>query len=155
MSYIALATTTLGTATATVTFSSIPATYRDLVIVIIGTQTATGTNGGWMRFNSDSGSNYSRVRMMGTGSAASSNTLSGTEMEVMVLQAQQSNFIINVMDYSATDKHKTVLGRSNSDFATIANAGRWASTSAVTSVTLGVYATTFIGYFYLLNNSKN
>ena len=39
------------------------------------------------------------------------------------------------MDYSATDKHKTMLSRGgSSSFGVGMNAGRWANTSAVTSV---------------------
>jgi hypothetical protein len=52
-------------------------------------------------------------------------------------QAGGTNQTIQIMDYSATDKHKTILGRGNADGAyTIATANRWANTSAVTSVTL-------------------
>jgi hypothetical protein len=40
------------------------------------------------------------------------------------------------MDYSVTDKQKTVLSRTNSSFGTDITAGRWASTSAITSVTV-------------------
>jgi hypothetical protein len=55
--------------------------------------------------------------------------------------ANLSPIIIQVMDYSATDKHKSVLVRANSDAPSqngvvAAVAGRWASTSAVTSVVL-------------------
>ena len=42
----------------------------------------------------------------------------------------------DLLDYSATDKHKTILVRfgSNSDSIALAAAGRWASTSAITSI---------------------
>jgi hypothetical protein len=41
------------------------------------------------------------------------------------------------MDYSATDKHKTYLSRSNNaDNGTTALTGRWANTSAITTVAI-------------------
>ncbi len=69
--YEPIATTTLGSAAATITFSTIPATYTDLRVVWVGTVTVADSAG--MRFNSDSGTNYSRTVLQGDGSAASSN----------------------------------------------------------------------------------
>ena len=62
--------TVSGTSTSTVTFSSIPQTYTDLVLVSAITQSADVSN--YLRFNSDTGTNYSRTRLVGTGSSATS-----------------------------------------------------------------------------------
>lgn len=69
--YEPIATTTLGSAAATITFSSIPATYTDLRLVIIGTAT---TNGDYaqLRFNSDTATNYASAKLIGNGTTASS-----------------------------------------------------------------------------------
>jgi hypothetical protein len=119
-----------------VTFSSIPATYRDLIVVVAGT--TSGAVGVALRFNSDSGSNYSYVLMDGYGSGSGSSSSSGsdTSMNMGVIGNGQSNTIYQVMDYSATDKHKTALNRTNSESwgGVRAGAGRWANTSAITSV---------------------
>jgi hypothetical protein len=131
--YIALANTTLSSTATSITFSSIPATYRDLVLVIAGTTDATRTTG--VRFNSDTGSNYSYVEMNGTGSAAESS--SGTLSFALAgrMTTSQSTTIVQVMDYSATDKHKTVLSRGGSSADLVrASASRWANTAAITSV---------------------
>jgi hypothetical protein len=69
--YEAIATQTLGSAAASVTFSSIPGTYTDLVLVVAGTLT-TGTENIVMQFNGDTGSNYSVTSLLGDGSTASS-----------------------------------------------------------------------------------
>ena len=69
--YEPIATTTLGSTAATITFSSIPATYTDLRIALVGSLSGGG-NYGNLRFNSDSGSNYSVTILRGNGSAASS-----------------------------------------------------------------------------------
>jgi hypothetical protein len=52
------------------TFSSIPATYTDLKLVIVGSATTADTL--IVKFNSDSGANYSFTELRGNGSAASS-----------------------------------------------------------------------------------
>jgi hypothetical protein len=128
--YTALATVTIGTAVSSVTFSSIPATYRDLIVVFNGT--VSTANDYYLTLNGDT-SNYSMVRMLGTGSATSS--MSASTREVGVAYTTQGNIITQIMDYSATDKHKTTLSRSNyPDQNLLAYASRWASTAAVTSV---------------------
>jgi hypothetical protein len=140
--YTPLATVTLGSSAASVTFSSIPATYRDLILVssIRSASGATITTVGF-RLNGDTGSNYSYVFMQGTGSSTGSG--SGTLTSGIAAQAENSTLssfavsVANFMDYSATDKHKTVLTRANSPSAnTQAWASRWANTAAVTSIVL-------------------
>lgn len=135
----ALATLTLGGSQATVTFSSIVGTYRDLMLII--QDTGSGTEGLRIRINGDTGSNYSYVLMAGDGSSASSGSGSMTELiGGLVYSASISNSIYHFMDYSATDKHKTVLSRNNNaSVNTVATAQRWASTAAIT--TLLVYPT--------------
>jgi hypothetical protein len=130
--YIALATTTLTTTTSSVTFSSIPATYRDLVLIAAGSvDTDRGAN---IQFNNDTGTNYSIVFMFGQGTSANSEQYTGqTSIGFGAFQPNGIN-IHHIMDYSATDKHKTVLGRRDTNTYTLAGAGRWASTSAITSI---------------------
>jgi hypothetical protein len=138
--YTPLANVTLGTAATSVTFSSIPATYRDLILIITAQRTGTPVNVG-MRFNGDSGSNYSSVYMTGTGSSSVSATVSSTNFQLDLYPYPPSsgfnNYIVQMMDYSATDKHKPILVRVNdAGNATEASAGRWASTAAVNSLAL-------------------
>jgi hypothetical protein len=137
--YIALANITLGSSVGNVSFSSIPATYRDLVLVA-GVKHTT-SNGGYIgyRLNSDSGGNYSSAYMLGDGSSAFSATTSG-ESFGRFGNASTTNFdnvIFNLCDYSATDRHKTTLSRTNvaTSYA-VAYANRWTNTSAVTSIQL-------------------
>ena len=138
--YTPLATVTLGSAAASVTFSSIPATYRDLILVITAQRTGTPVNVG-MRFNGDSGSNYTSVYMTGTGSSPATGIVSSTNFQLDLYPYPPSsgfnNYIVQMMDYSATDKHKPILVRVNdAGNATEASAGRWASTAAVNSLAL-------------------
>jgi len=72
--YTPIATTTLGSTTASYTFSSIPSTYTDLVLVVIGEAYFTSTNyiNTGVQFNSDTGSNYAAHYLIGNGSSVSS-----------------------------------------------------------------------------------
>jgi hypothetical protein len=138
--YTPLATVTLGTAASSVTFSSIPATYRDLIIITNQTMVSGSGYDTSLRFNADSGSNYSNVYVLGTGSTSISGVQSLTFADCGFMNSfvsNQFNRIINIMDYSATDKHKTLISRasnpgSGEQVAMYSN--RWANTAAITSV---------------------
>lgn len=146
--YTPLANITLGSSAASVTFSSISQAYRDLVLVV---QAATGSANTNLRIrlNSDSGANYNFVTMAGSGSATASTSSAGDTLFApgypnYDLGTGLSDAIIHFMDYSATDKHKSMLARTDRPDAQVtAAAGRWASTSAVTGITVYVAATTF------------
>jgi hypothetical protein len=140
--YTPLATVTLGSTTLSVTFSSIPATYRDLIIVFDGSTTATSA-GGTLRYNGDSANNYSFVAMFGTGSSAGSdlNTTTNSSIFNFTTTTSKSTSVVQIMDYSATDKHKTALSRSGqANGYVLAYANRWANTAAITSVEVSVNA---------------
>jgi len=136
MTYTPLATVTLGTSVSSVTFSSIPSTYRDLILVFAGTR--TGNNNVQYRFNSDTGTNYATVIAAGNGSGTTTGaeSLSFLFSTSYTLQTDtQLNTILQVMDYSATDKHKATLLRfSQAGSGVSIAAGRWANTAAITSV---------------------
>ncbi len=138
--YEKIATTTLGSATATVTFSAISGSYTDLVLIMQVT-TSSGGNYTRMQFNSDTGSNYSATRLSGDGSSASSSRVSNqTYMEidnVSFVNTTIANRILQIQNYSNTTTYKTVLGRNNnSSNGTGATVGLWRSTSAITSISV-------------------
>jgi hypothetical protein len=145
--YTALANVTLTSTASTVTFSSINQTYRDLILVWFPIGTAATND--WLRFNSDSGSNYNSVFMAGNGSATSSTaTASSTQLRIeavpIVDNTATAMRIAQIMDYSVTDKHKCVLARSdNAARGTEARSARWASNSAITSIQVGLLSSTF------------
>jgi hypothetical protein len=68
--YEPIATTTLGTATGSITFSSITSAYTDLRVVVNAIGTATGDP--WFRLNSIFASSYSYTEIGGNGASASS-----------------------------------------------------------------------------------
>jgi hypothetical protein len=138
----ALANITLSTTANSITFSSISSAYRDLYFVF--TQPAQGNHvRPLIRLNADSSSaNYSEIRAVGNGSTASAASLSNAGFDpVGFFSSYLDAFQIvgHVMDYSATDKHKSALFRADGySQATIMEAGRWANTSAVNTLTFQV-----------------
>jgi len=130
---VALANLTLTGSQTTITFSNIPATFRDLRLVV----NAGGISDDILiQFNGDGGSNYSRVYMFGQSSGAVSGTGGTTFISAGYIGSGLTPFTFDVMDYSATNKHKSTLSRSSDTAVVGAVAGRWASTSAVTSMTV-------------------
>ena len=139
--WVAIGSITLDSTASSVTFSSIPADYRDLVLVIAGTSATSSDME--IRFNGDSGANYSSLYMLGNGSSTSSGTGGTTSIGIGLMNSTQTNALIQIMDYSATDKHKTVLNRENNSSYVFAQAGRWANTAAITTVLVQKTSGTF------------
>jgi hypothetical protein len=135
VTYEKIATTTLGSATATITFSSISGTYTDLVLIASGTSTTSTI---CIRFNNDTGSNYSDTYMFGDGSSAGSGRhTSASRIFGSSVGSTVSTNIFNIQNYSNTTTYKTCLIRGSLTTShTIAFAGLWRSTSAITRIDL-------------------
>jgi hypothetical protein len=135
--YTPIATTTTSASAGPVTFSSIPSTYTDLILVISGVQATSGTVR--IQFNGDTASNYSRTDLYGDGSAAASYRESNqTYINFISLQTTQSNSITHIMNYSNTATYKTALTRYNTPTSGVVAAGvlLWRSTAAISTITL-------------------
>jgi hypothetical protein len=136
--YTPLATVTLGTAVSSVSFSSIPATYRDLIVVL--NVSGSADVGIRLRFNGDTGTNYTTVAMAGWSGGTLSNSypLAYALFYNLTVGVNTNGIpapvIGQIMDYSATDKHKTLLTRASSTNEATAMASRWANTNAITSM---------------------
>ena len=151
ITYTPIATQTLGSATATVTFSSIPGTYTDLVLVISGrVSSTTGNNNSAIRFNSDSGNNYSMTRLTGDGSAAASDRVANTSYAgwALVANSASSEFsplIYNIQNYSNTTTYKTLLGRGNWTASFVsATVSMWRNTAAITTIDITQTGTNWV-----------
>jgi hypothetical protein len=132
--YEMIATTTLGSSQSSVTFSSIPATYTDLVLVCNVTKTASANTA--FRLNSDTGSNYSTTFMEGNGSSASSNRLTSTTQGSIDYSDTTVNpvpSITHFMNYSNTTTNKTVFSRSGSEYV-YAYVNLWRNTAAINTI---------------------
>jgi len=140
--YTPIATYTAPSAQATVTFSSIPGTYTDLVLICNIAQ-AAGNNSLRIRYNSDTGSNYSWTNLQGDGSAASSarasSQTSGLVAETTGSTSLELAIIANILNYSNSTTYKTHIGRGNRASALVdATVGLWRSTSAITRIDLAL-----------------
>lgn len=128
-----LANLTLASPQSSVSFSSISQNFKDLVLIVDGGAPSGQISDLFLGFNGTTGS-YSMVRAYGTGSGVGSSTNGGS---AGTIYATFGNRIINIMDYSATDKHKTWITRDNNPannvFMIVAT---WQSTAAVTSFSI-------------------
>jgi len=142
--YESIATNTLSSAAATLTFSSIPGTYTDLILIcsMTGNTTSIDTR---VVFNSDTGSNYSATRLMGDGTSATSNRSSNRAWIDLnyvggVSSTAPATSILNIMNYSNSTTYKTTLLRANELGGTYqgteAIVGLWRNTAAITSMTI-------------------
>lgn len=144
--YEPIATNTLGSAAASVTFSSISGTYTDLLLVAqVRSARAAADDSLYVQVNGDTGSNYSVTDLKGrNGIASSSRATSQTKMvianNIVAATGTASVFdpVINhFMNYSNTTTNKTVLSRASSaeqEVAALVNL--WRSTSAITQIVI-------------------
>ena len=149
--YTPIATTTLGSAQASVTFSSL-GSYTDIILVSNFGTTAAGNAIG-LRFNSDTGSNYSTTQINGPGpygfswrgSNQTSITIFGSPIVDGTPSTLRANGTIHIQNYANSTTNKTVLSRYG--YATgevIAAVGLWRNTNAITSLELLAVGTTFL-----------
>ena len=138
-------------------FTSIPATYKHLQIRYATKGTSNGT-GIRVRFNSDTGSNYSVHYLYGNGTSALTTsqvlTTSGVIGEVTTTTDTQSTGIVDVLDYLSTNKNKTVrtlFGYDNNGTGAIyLNSVLWSATpAAISSITIFPSSGTLTGSFAL------
>jgi len=138
--YTPIATTTLGSTTASYTFTSIPSTYTDLVLVA-SIVTGSGTPGMYYQVGNgsiDTSTNYSSTVLLGTGSAANSYRYSNATAIYGNVTGDTASTVVSIahfQNYSNTTTNKTVLCRHSSaaDYV-MTTVGLWRSTSAINQI---------------------
>ena len=152
--YTLISSSTLNTTTATVTFSSIPSTYTDLFLVV--NPLSTNNRDVILRFNSDTGSNYSITFVSGYGSGSPAFSSGRTTSQGFMYadyyapsNPTQSIRQINIMDYANTTTYKTALMRSSNPAAYPAGGaealvGLWRSTTAINTVAVSLASDSFL-----------
>jgi hypothetical protein len=160
--YEPIATTTLGSAATSLTFSSIPSTYTDLRLVFVGaTASSDAINA---RVNGDTGTNYSDTSLEGNGTAASSQRVSNRTFWSLegYWQANTNTTIfmqtLDIFSYAGST-FKTALGTGSNDKNgsgdTIRTVHLWRSTSAITSITIASAVNLVVGTTATLYGIKN
>ena len=145
--YTQIASTTLGAQAATVVFSSIPATYTDLILVMQPSANIDDENIG-LRFNGDTGANYSYTRLGANNSAGSYSSnrvtsftrINTTEATGTSTSLGKLLIVANIMNYANSTTYKNAIARSNQQGGTYNGvelfSGLWRNTAAITSVTV-------------------
>lgn len=155
-SYESIATITVSTAVSSVSFTSIPATYKHLQIRFIAQSNYSfPVDDAYVRFNSDSGSNYASHMVQGNGSsvyAGSQTSVSYAQVGFGTLGTTSGNqttaswgsAVIDILDYANTNKYKTLRNLSGNDCNGTGNAGLggritlssmlWQNTAAITDI---------------------
>ena len=143
--YVALDKVTIGIATNTVNFTSIPQGYTDLVL--IGAFSCSAATGTAFRFNGDSGSNYSYTGLEGNGSGAFSGRNSNATNTGWTYDTSangQVNGIAQFNNYSNTTTFKTLLTRFNTPATQVgASVNLWRNTSAISSINITASSANF------------
>jgi len=162
-----LATVTLSSTTANIEFAGIPNTYKHLQIRAIArnndTASAFSNDFSW-RCNGDTGANYARHRLFGTGSAtgasaATSVTYASSELGIIPNNSYTSGVfgvvVMDILDYANTSKYKTfrllggIDGNTNdTNSRLVLNSNLWQSNSAITSLNffIGTGSSSFLQY---------
>jgi hypothetical protein len=147
--YEKIATTTLGSAAASYTFSSIPGTYTDLVLVSSCLGVTSTSYIEIIQFNSDTGSNYSNTFTGGYVTSAGTNRNSNlsyifvNHLNGFFTTGNPMTGITHIPNYSNTSINKTVLSRGGGAASDVAMmVGLWRNTSAITSITISFQSTT-------------
>lgn len=140
--YEPIATTTLGSAASSVTFSSISGSYTDLIFIFNG-KGGTSANVTF-QFNSDTSTNYSASIIYGDGSTAGAvGVTNQTSMNIGSVGTNWTTNIISINNYSNANTFKTALGRFSRPDEVGQKVGLWRSTSAITSIVVGKSSGTF------------
>lgn len=138
--YDQIASYTVSTAVDTVTFSALPQTFTDLIVI---SNFSLSGESLYVRFNSDTGSNYSATRIIGNGSSASSSRGSN-QTAIVAWGAVSTNqasgrttSVGQVLSYANTNVYKTALSEfSHAGQEVNRTVGLWRSTAAITSLSL-------------------
>lgn len=145
--YESISTTTVGAGgVATVTFSSIPSTFKHLQVrCLIRSATAAGTDSTKMNFNSDTATNYARHALYGDGTTAGSAAATtaafaslGDSPAATATSNAFGSYVVDILDYANTNKYKTTRALGGYDLNGSGNidlrSGLWMSTSAISSI---------------------
>jgi hypothetical protein len=149
--YDSIATVSVSTPVSSISFTSIPATYKHLQIRYLSRSSrATTSDSVGMQLNTNTGSNYARHFLSGDGATASAGaSTSATQMTVAMSAAANNTAgvfgvgVIDILDYTSTDKNKTIRTLSgidnNGDGTVQLGSGLFFATpAAVTSILFNV-----------------
>lgn len=145
---------TLASASASVTFSSIPQTYTHLQVRALFTNSTAQLNDTLWRINDDTTSgnyyNYHQIRGDGASATASQSNALGAYVAPMPYGNSTSFFsvgIVDILDYKNTNKNKTFRSLTGHDLNGSGNvffrSALWINTSAINKIEISTTTNTF------------
>jgi hypothetical protein len=161
--YEPIATTTLGTATGSITFSSITSAYTDLRLVFVCTNVSGGDQVK-ITFNGITGTSYSSTYLYGDGaSAGSGNASSQPDINVALIGTSTTiptSYLVDILSYTGS-RNKTIIATANENKngsgGISYTVGLLRNTAAITSMTVfksgGTYAVGTIATLYGIKNA--
>lgn len=164
--YTLISSNTLSSSAASVTFSSIPSTYTDLV-VRFSARMDSASFASAMTFNSDTATNYSRTLLQGDGASATSSFTSSVASMLISFATDKStdtantfsNGEIYIPNYTVSANKPVGWFSPNENNAITAyigaGAGLWRNTAAITSITLNGNNNFVSGSSFYLYGIKN
>ncbi len=146
-SYESIATTLVGSGgTGTVTFSSIPSTYKHLQLRFNARTDYAGNEAFYFKYNSDSSSSYTHHYLFGNGSTTGAVASTASNTGSLIFRPAGSTAgsnvfgvgIVDILDYQNTNKNKTIrnLGGIDTNGAgtIILTSGLWINTAAINRI---------------------
>jgi hypothetical protein len=150
-------TVTVSTATASINFTSIPATYTDLVLYLSARNSdATPMRDFRMQFNSDTAANYVNIEVYGISGSAGSGTTSTNQIQGAYnadssTASTFSNISCYIPNYAGSNiksvsTDDAAENNSTSDAQLRLIASKWSGTAAITSIQLTSNSGNFVQY---------
>jgi hypothetical protein len=151
-SYESISTVTVGAGgQSTISFTSIPSTYKHLQIRMLARATGASTVG-LIRFNSDANGVYHQL--IGNGSTVTADRGTGNSDVDYFFVADNSfsanvfgGVVTDILDYTNTNKNKvtrTLSGADTNGSGSISfTSGLWINTAAITSISIRTLGTSF------------
>jgi len=152
VTYDKISSTTVAVAAASVSFTSIPSTYTDLIAIVT---TPTGGDMSY-RINSDTGTNYSQNLIYAYSAYGATRSSNATSFFLNYGSNGGNLFaIINFLNYSNSTTYKTNFLRDNANGSTTdAMVGLWRNTAAISTITFTPPVTFAIGSTFTLYGIK-
>jgi hypothetical protein len=134
--YDLLSTITTTSVVSSVTFTSFPTSYKDLVVVVNAKANQNDSFLG-LRLNNDTGNNYNFVDFYYPSGYTQKSNHNKIQMHGRLIDTSWTAFSINIMDYREYYTHTPIMARyGDGDSGTGMTAGRWANAGRVTTINL-------------------
>lgn len=146
--YDSLATVTVPSGgLASISFAGIPSGYKHLQLRATMLGSTTGVDAPYIRYNGDTGSNYTLHTLLGEGTTARAQAVTSTSSINIggfwfgLVGSYPSVSVIDILDYANTSKYKTtrtLTGQdNNATYGSVGlGSGLWQNTSAINSLTI-------------------